>query len=43
MMNGQKGNNPDFGHLRFVDYVGILYCVLRILGESQARDLEVGS
>ncbi len=43
MMDRQRGNNPDLGHLRFVDYVGLLYCVFRILGESQARDLEVGS
>ena len=40
VMDRRKGTCPDFGHLRFVDYVGILYCVLRILGESQALDLQ---
>lgn len=40
MTDRQTGNNPSFGHLRLVDYVVVIYCVLRILGESQGRDLD---
>ena len=40
MMDRQTGNNPFFGHLRLVDYLVVIYCVLRILGESQVRDLD---
>ena len=40
MTDRQKGSSPDFGHLRLIDYVVVIYCVLRILGESQGRDLD---
>lgn len=40
MMDRQTGNNPSFGLLRLVDYLVVIYCVLRILGESQVRNLD---
>lgn len=40
MTDRQTGNGPAFGHLRLVDYVVVIYCVLRILGEKQGPDLD---
>ena len=40
MNDQQMGNSPAFGHLRLVDYVVVIYCVLRILGESHVHYLD---
>ena len=40
MPDHQTGNNPDFGQLRLIDYLVLIYCVLRILGKRQIHDLD---
>ena len=39
MAENQTGNSPAFGHLRLLDYMIVIYCVLRILGKRQSQDL----
>ena len=39
-MNRRTGSDFSFGRLRLIDYIIVIYCALRILRESQARDLD---
>lgn len=43
MAENQTGNSPAFGHLRLVDYMVVIYCVLRILGKRQTHDLDANN